>query len=88
MYSHGQVGTSASFSVFTTYLNKLYIQQVSQLDGVYAVQEPHFWTLCSDVYVGSVKVEVSPKADARYITTQTHSIFAQVGDPFTTYLIT
>ena len=53
--------------------------QVSQLEGVYAVQEPHFWTLCSDVYVGSIKVEVSPKADARYITSQTHNIFTQVG---------
>ncbi|XP_067931468.1 zinc transporter 7-like [Watersipora subatra] len=53
--------------------------RVSQLEGVYAVQEPHFWTLCSDVYVGSVKVEVSPKADSKYITTQTHSIFAQIG---------
>ena len=51
---------------------------MSQLEGVYAVQEPHFWTLCSDVYVGSIKVEVSPKADARYITSQTHNIFTQV----------
>lgn len=52
--------------------------QVGQLEGVYSVQEPHFWTLCSDVYVGSIKVEVSPKADAKYITSQTHGIFTQV----------
>jgi len=53
--------------------------RVSQLEGVYAVQEPHFWTLCSDVYVGSLKVEVSPKADSKYITSQTHNIFTQIG---------
>jgi len=26
--------------------------KVVQIPGVYSVQEPHFWTLCSDVYVG------------------------------------
>jgi len=52
--------------------------QISQLEGVYAVQEPHFWTLCSDVYVGCIKVEVAPNADSKYITSQTHNILTQV----------
>ncbi|CAD5111705.1 DgyrCDS996 [Dimorphilus gyrociliatus] len=54
-------------------------QRVMQLDGVYSVQEPHFWTLCSDVFCGGVKLEVSPKADTKYILSQTHSIFTSVG---------
>lgn len=54
-------------------------QRVSQLEGVYSVQEPHFWTLCSEVYIGTIKLEVSAKADAKYILSQTHSIFLQVG---------
>lgn len=48
------------------------------IDGVYSVQEPHFWTLCSDVYIGMLKVEVSPKCDPKYVTSAAHSIFAQV----------
>ncbi|XP_045158305.2 zinc transporter 7-B-like [Mercenaria mercenaria] len=54
-------------------------QRVSQLEGVYSVQEPHFWTLCSEVYIGTIKLEVSAKADAKYILSQTHSIFLQAG---------
>ena len=52
--------------------------QVSQLDGVYSVQEPHFWTLCSEVYIGTVKLEVAANADSKYILSQTHNIFTQV----------
>ncbi len=54
------------------------ILQVSQLEGVYSLHEPHFWTLCSDVYVGAVKVEVAPNADTKYILSQTHNIFTAV----------
>lgn len=54
-------------------------QRVSQLEGVYSVQEPHFWTLCTDVYIGTIKVEVSQGADTRYVVSQTHNIFTQVG---------
>ncbi|ESO91197.1 hypothetical protein LOTGIDRAFT_209561 [Lottia gigantea] len=53
--------------------------RVNQLEGVYSVQEPHFWTLCSDVYVGTIKLEVSSKADAKYILSSTHNIFTQIG---------
>lgn len=54
-------------------------QKVMQLAGVYSVQEPHFWTLCSDVYVGALKLEVSKAADPKYIVSHTHMIFASVG---------
>uniref|UniRef100_K1PWZ9 rRNA-processing protein UTP23 homolog n=1 Tax=Magallana gigas TaxID=29159 RepID=K1PWZ9_MAGGI len=52
-------------------------QRVSQLEGVYSVQEPHFWTLCSEVYIGTIKLEVAMNADTRYILSQTHNIFTQ-----------
>lgn len=54
-------------------------QRVTQLEGVYSVQEPRFWTLCSNVYIGTLKLEVSPAADARYLLSHTHNIFTQVG---------
>ncbi|XP_066103263.1 zinc transporter 7 isoform X1 [Saccopteryx bilineata] len=53
-------------------------QRVQQLQGVYSLQEQHFWTLCSDVYVGTLKLIVAPDADARWILSQTHNIFTQV----------
>lgn len=54
-------------------------QKVTGLAGVYSVQEPHFWTLCSDVYVGAIKLEVSENADAKYVTKQTRMIFESIG---------
>uniref|UniRef100_A0A8C4S594 Zinc transporter n=1 Tax=Erpetoichthys calabaricus TaxID=27687 RepID=A0A8C4S594_ERPCA len=54
-------------------------QRVQQLQGVYHLQEPHFWTLCTDVYIGTLKLVVAPDADARWILSQTHNIFTQVG---------
>ncbi|XP_032478009.1 zinc transporter 7 isoform X3 [Phocoena sinus] len=54
-------------------------QRVQQLQGVYSLQEQHFWTLCSDVYVGTLKLVVAPDADARWILSQTHNIFTQAG---------
>lgn len=54
-------------------------QKVTGLAGVYSVQEPHFWTLCSDVYVGAIKLEVSKNVDPKYVVTQTRSIFEEVG---------
>lgn len=52
--------------------------QVQQLQGVYNLQEPHFWTLCTDVYIGTLKLLVAPDADTRWILSQTHHIFTQV----------
>lgn len=50
-----------------------------QLAGVYGVHEPHFWTLCSNVFVGAIKLEVAKAADAKYIVSHTQSIFASAG---------
>lgn len=50
-----------------------------QLDGVYSVQDTHFWTLCTDIYIGSLKVEVSNKADTRFILSHIQNIFNQIG---------
>lgn len=52
--------------------------QVQKLQGVYNLQEPHFWTLCTDVYIGTLKLLVAPDADTRWILSQTHNIFTQV----------
>ncbi|XP_031167886.1 zinc transporter 7 isoform X2 [Sander lucioperca] len=54
-------------------------QRVQQLQGVYNLQDPHFWTLCSDVYIGTLKLLVAPDADTRWILSQTHHIFTQAG---------
>lgn len=54
-------------------------QKVMQLVGVYSIQQPHFWTLCSDYYVGALKLEVSREADPKYIVSHTQMIFSAVG---------
>lgn len=54
-------------------------QKVISLAGVYSVQEPHFWTLCSDVYVGALKLEVSKNVDPKYVVQHTQMIFASIG---------
>ncbi|XP_023017053.1 solute carrier family 30 member 7 [Leptinotarsa decemlineata] len=54
-------------------------QKVVSLAGVYSVQEPHFWTLCSDFYVGALKLEVSKTVDPKYVVSHTQMIFASVG---------
>ncbi|XP_041126521.1 zinc transporter 7 [Polyodon spathula] len=54
-------------------------QRVQQLQGVYNLQEPHFWTLCTDVHIGTLKLLVAPDADSRWILSQTHNIFTQAG---------
>uniref|UniRef100_U5EZN1 Putative zn2+ transporter msc2 cation diffusion facilitator superfamily n=1 Tax=Corethrella appendiculata TaxID=1370023 RepID=U5EZN1_9DIPT len=54
-------------------------QKVTGLAGVYSVQEPHFWTLCSDVYVGAIKLEVSKNVDPKYVVQHTRMIFEAIG---------
>lgn len=54
-------------------------QKVISLAGVYSVQEPHFWTLCSNVFVGAIKLEVSKNVDPKYVVQHTQMIFASVG---------
>ncbi|KAL4710236.1 hypothetical protein ACJJTC_005409 [Scirpophaga incertulas] len=53
--------------------------RVVGLAGVHAVQEPHFWTLCSDVHVGALKLEVAREVDPRYVTEQAARIFREAG---------
>lgn len=54
-------------------------QKVTGLAGVYSLQEPHFWTLCSDYYVGAIKLEVSKNVDSKYVISHTRMIFEAVG---------
>lgn len=54
-------------------------QKVTGLAGVYGVQEPHFWTLCSDVHIGAIKLEVSKNVDPTYVTSHTRMIFESIG---------
>ncbi|XP_012266920.1 zinc transporter 7 [Athalia rosae] len=53
--------------------------KVTQLAGVYSVQEPHFWTLCSDIYVGCLKLEVARTVDPKYVVAHTQLIFQAAG---------
>lgn len=54
-------------------------QKVMMLPGVFTVQEPHFWTLCSGQFIGNLKLEVSGATDPRYIVAQTQALFKSVG---------
>ncbi|XP_006009978.1 zinc transporter 7 isoform X2 [Latimeria chalumnae] len=54
-------------------------QRVQHLQGVYSLQDPHFWTLCTDVYIGTLKLLIAPDANAKWILSQTHNIFTQAG---------
>lgn len=54
-------------------------QQLARLEGVRSVQEPHFWTLCSEKYIGALKLELMPEADARYVTYRSQQIFQAIG---------
>ncbi|XP_034950434.1 zinc transporter 7 [Chelonus insularis] len=58
--------------------------KVIQLTGVYGIQETHFWTLCSDVYVGTVKLEVARTADPKYVVAHTEMIFQTIGVKYLT----
>ncbi len=53
--------------------------KVLQLEGVQGVQETHFWTLCTDHYVGGLKLEVSADADHKYVVSHTQMIMRGVG---------
>lgn len=59
-------------------LPNLYTRVVG-LAGVHSVQDPHFWTLCSDIHIGAIKIEVAREVDPRYVTEQAARIFREVG---------
>lgn len=56
----------------------LSLQRVSALDGVLSIQEPHFWALCTDKYIGSLRVEVRRNVDYNYIQSMIRGIFAGI----------
>ncbi|KAK8747292.1 hypothetical protein OTU49_016730 [Cherax quadricarinatus] len=53
--------------------------KISALPGVFSVQEPRFWTLCTGQFVGNLKLEVSAAADPRYVVQQSRAILNSVG---------
>ena len=53
--------------------------QVQQIQGVHGVHATHFWTLCSNSYVGGLKLEVSHDADPKYVISHTQMIFRDIG---------
>ncbi|KAG9510754.1 Zinc transporter 7 [Fragariocoptes setiger] len=54
------------------------LNRIKNLEGVLSVQEPHFWTLCSGNYVGSLKVEVTRHIDTKSLLYTIKSIFSQI----------
>ena len=55
------------------------IFKVRHLEGVYNVHDVHFWTLSSDNYVGSLRVEISRTADYNYVQSSIRSVFLSLG---------
>lgn len=53
--------------------------RITSLEGVYSIHEAHFWTLCTDKYIGSLRVEVSRSADYFHLQSTIRSIFASIG---------
>ncbi|XP_046845408.1 zinc transporter 7-like [Xenia sp. Carnegie-2017] len=54
-------------------------QRVYQIEGVHSIQDPHFWTLCSGIWVGNLRLLVAPATDTQRILSQCHKIFSQLG---------
>jgi len=54
-------------------------QRVNQMDDVFSIQDPHFWALSSNVWVGTLRLLVAPTADTHKILSQTHHIFMELG---------
>jgi Co/Zn/Cd efflux system component len=65
--------------MYVSLLNRNPSFQVLSLEGVQGVQETHFWTLCSNYYVGGIKLEVSANADQKYIVSHAQMIFRGIG---------
>ena len=58
----------------------VFFLKTASLPGVLSVQEPHFWTLCTNHYVGNLKLEVAAHVtDPRYILSATKNIFQSAG---------
>ena len=55
-----------------------YSLQLYELDGVLQVQDAHFWTLCSNVHLGSLRLETLSTVDSRLLLAQAKAILSQV----------
>ncbi|KAK3747567.1 hypothetical protein QZH41_015795, partial [Actinostola sp. cb2023] len=53
-------------------------QRVNQIENVYSIQDPHFWTLNSENSIGTLRLLVAPNADTHKILSSTHHIFNEV----------
>ena len=54
-------------------------QKITSIEGVYSLHDFHIWTLCTDSYVASLRVEVARNTDYSYIQNMIRSIFSQLG---------
>lgn len=54
-------------------------QRVNQMEDVFSIQDPHFWALSSNVWIGTLRLLVAPTADTHKILSQTHHIFMELG---------
>ncbi|UXI18455.1 gamma-aminobutyric acid type B receptor subunit 2 [Sarcoptes scabiei] len=54
-------------------------RRITQLEGVLNIHDAHFWTLCSNHYVGAIKIELNSNANHRAIVLQAQNIFKQIG---------
>lgn len=61
---------------FLIYVSNLF--KIQQIPGVLSVQSPHFWTLCSEKFVGGIKIEVSFNCDPRYVSMTARSLLSRV----------
>lgn len=55
------------------------MHRVRSLPGVQMVHDAHFWTLGSDTFIGSLKVDVAREADHVYIQVNTKGILSEIG---------
>lgn len=55
------------------------LYRIQNIDGVLSVHDAHFWTLYSDNYVGSLKLEVKQAANHRHVLTNAKYILTQIG---------
>lgn len=55
------------------------LYKIHQLPGVLNVHETHFWTLNSDTYVGSIKLDIAPQADYRQLMDRSKRLLLSIG---------
>lgn len=53
--------------------------QIYEQEEVLQIHDPHFWTLCTGTYMGTLRLEVIGQADASRLVAMARSILQQVG---------